>query len=560
MSVPPTTSPGPAPVPGEAATAPPSPGPGPSSAPRRPRPWTATAAALLLLAAPVLWVDVVPSTDLPQLTAQLRLLADPSAAGHGEVAVQWWHPNKLGYLPLAAGWWVAGPERAGAVGLALVVFLWVGTFFGIARRRFLEPAHAALGASLVFNVAFHWGFVNFLLGLPLFLWWVDRLDPPPDPIGAGRSGRSPLDGLIWLGLGALLYAAHVLWLAVAVGFMVATSIRRRAFAALAHRLLWLTPVAAAVVAWYVFFRDTGVDQRLFWGQPPWWRLHPGWLVESLFGGTRGVAEPVLAAALAAWAGLGFLHARLHRRRGGSTGPDRARRRGLLEAAALLFALAFLLPAVYHHTILFAARWLAPGMALLVLAAPAPRLSPLLARGVPWVLTVSLSASLLAGWLGFQDELGGFDDALQAVGRLQGEVESGGVEAADGGSSLRLLGLDFIRESERIDGYPYHHLPALAQVRHGVALNRSFADDPASLVVFAPLPHEYPWTDRLDWTPEKLRRSDFDHFDLLLAHAPPELHGRFDADPRLAPLTGPAAWRLYRILRPGDGPRATEQAP
>ncbi|MEO1368923.1 MAG: hypothetical protein AAFX50_17235, partial [Acidobacteriota bacterium] len=497
------------------ATAAPHSGVGAPSARRRPRHWPAVALAAVLLAAPVLWVDIVPSTDVPQLTAQLRLLADPGAVGAAELAVQWWHPNKLGYLPLAAGWWTVGPGRAGAVGLALVVLLWVVTFFEVARRRSLEPGHAALGAALVFNVAFHWGFVNFLIGLPLFLLWVDRLDAPPGPDRDGAGGRPALDGAIWLGLGASLYAAHVLWLAAAVGVLVLHSIRRRAFADLAHRSLWLAPVAAAVVAWYVFFRETGVDQRLFWGQPPWWRLHPGWLVESLFGGLRGPAEPVLAAALGAWVGLGFLQGFLHRRRRAATEPDPARRRGLLEAAALLLALAFLLPAVYHHTILFAARWLAPAVALLVLAAPAPRLSPPLVRAVPWVLTASLSASLLAGWLGFQDELEGFDESLQVVGRLQADLESAG-----GGPTPRLLGLDFVRESERLDGYPYHHLPALSQVRHGVALNRSFADDPASLVVFDPLPHEYPWTDRLDWKPESLRRSDLDHFDLLLAHAPP----------------------------------------
>ncbi|MEM1181039.1 MAG: hypothetical protein AAGM22_22045 [Acidobacteriota bacterium] len=491
--------------------------------PRRRHCAAVSVAAAVLLLLPFAAVNVVPSTDVPQLMAQLVLLED--RGGGEEFTVQWWHPNKLGYLPLAFGRWT------GTSGLELVVLAWIASFFLVARRRERSAAHAALASALVFNISFHWGFVNFLLGAPLFVLWIDSVDrdfATPDRPPSNRQG------LAFLVLGILLYAAHVLWLAVALLWLAAEATRRRSISQLLRRLAWLAPVLAAVVAWYAFFRETGVDQRLFWGQMPWQRLHPGWWVESLFGGLRGRAEPALAIAILLWIGLGLIQ---HRHEPGF-GADRA----LRNAGLLLLVLAFTLPAVYHHTILFAARWMAPAVALLVLAAPSPRLSPALRGGVPWVLAASLSIAITAGWLRFQGELAGFHEGLEAIGHSQ---------AADP-QDVRVLGLDFVRESEHLDGYPFHHLPAYAQVHFGARLHRTFADDPASLVVFKQLPHVYPWTDRLDWSPEKLRQSDFDHFDLFFVNAPPQLHGRFLADPRLQPTDDTAArddapWRLYRIL-------------
>ncbi|MEM6795912.1 MAG: hypothetical protein AAF725_18195, partial [Acidobacteriota bacterium] len=269
----------------------------------------------------------------------------------------------------------------------------------------------------------------------------------------------------------------MLWLAVLTAALVAPPALRGAWRSAALRGLALAPAWSLVAVWFVGFRQSGVDSRLFWGQMPWQRLHPNWLVESLFGGLKGgPTEPALAAAAVLWLAAGAWQARGKGPAPTAASGDRVDR-GLLGLALGLGALAFALPAVYHHTILFAARWLAPALALAALAVPPPRLHPLLRSLVPLTLLALLTSDLARTWRAFEaEELRGFAQSLEAL------------EASGAGREDRLLALDFARTSPRIDGFPFHHLPAYAQAMTGIELNRSFADDAASLVVFSPLPH------------------------------------------------------------------------
>ena len=304
----------------------------------------------LLLTLPLMLVRWVPSTDLPQLLAQFELLGQALEGGEdSQLRVQWWHPNKLGYLPLGLGWFIASvfvggdPALAGRIGLALVIGSWVVAMSFIARKRSLDPGQAVLASLLVFSASFHWGFVNFLVGLPLFLFFVYHLDEASGEDTADRNRAGPR--LLLIGL--LLYLAHVLWLAMALLYLALDAARGRRWSLLMNRLLWLAPALALTTAWYGLFSSTGVDQRLFWGQLPWQRLHPTWLVESLFGGLQGPSEPAIAGAIILWLVLALAQ---HRKK-----PLCGLDRNLALAAFLLLFAAFLLPAVYHHTILFAAR-------------------------------------------------------------------------------------------------------------------------------------------------------------------------------------------------------------
>ena len=110
----------------------------------------------------------------------------------------------------------------------------------------------------------------------------------------------------------------------------------------------------------------------------------------------------------------------------------------------------------------------------------------------------------------------------------------------------MLTLDFTRKSERFEHFPFIHLGAWAQARHGCELNASFADIGTSLVVFRDLPRELPWTEGLDWTPRNLRASDVEHFQHVLVFGGPGAHAAFLADARLTPVTGDRPWRLYRV--------------
>ncbi len=475
-----------------------------------------------------------PSTDLPQQLAQIRLIEAANTAEGSQASpyeLQWWHPNKGGYVVLLLAQRLGGNEGAPRLAMAGLLVFWLLAIHGLAVVRQRPAAAAVVASLLVYNLSLAWGFVNFLVAMPIFLLVLVMGQRP----WTRRSG--PIYGLLW----ATLYIGHILWLAMAVLWLIIDGLLliwtsradpRRAVALVSRKLLWGLPVWILSSVWFIGFRATGVDDRLFWGRLPWQRLHPDWLTESLFGHLQGATEPLLVSMMVAWLFIGWWQ-----RRGNFRVSLDSQ---LLAAGLLLVAAALVLPAVYHHTILFAARWLAPGLVLVLISWPAPRL--LRGTATAWALGLCVlwSGAISSAWWAYNNhELRGFEAALNAIPSAASRLEN----------PPRIIGLDFVRTSSRVDGFPFHHLVAYAQLRHGGELNRTFADDPSSLVVFRQLPHTYGWTDRLDWQPEKIRHSDFDHFDLLIAHAETELHGRFDADPRLEPMTPPAPWRLYRI-----GPR------
>ena len=473
-----------------------------------------TAACLLAVLLPFCTVTIPPITDLPQQMAQIRLLGE--AVGDPEYRIGWWHPNKLGYVPLAAAWMVTAPFdahlHAARLGTALIALAWFAAFFAAAHHAQRSTAAAAVALLFVWNNALYWGFLNFLVGVPVFLWWISLIRNP--------EGKPP-NPLLPAFVALLLYGAHILWLAVALLWMaLETLLIRRDPRLFTRRLLGAAPALALTLLWAPTFLNAGVDERTFYGPLPWERLQPGWLVTSALGGVRGMLEPALLIAVVLWLGIGLWQ---HRGRGID--------KPLLRAALLLLALTFFLPSVHRHTILFASRWLPAACALLVLALPAPKRPSVLPGAVAGLLWLIVGVSTSSVWVGFErDELSGLRPALEALP-----------------GPSRVLGLDFVRESPRIRAFPYYHLPVYAQVLHGGEPARSFADEASSLVSWSKLPREDPWTPRLDWKPEGLRHSDLDHFDHLIVHGDETIHRRFDADPKLRRVettTGP--WRLYVI--------------
>ena len=466
----------------------------------------------LAVAVPFLAVTFPPITDLPQQTAQIRLLGE-ALAGAEDLRVQWLHPNKLGYLPLAIAWGLAGPIAAGRLALLAIGLLWVIAIHALARATGRTSAAAILATLFFFNHVTYWGFLNFLIGLPAFVLWY---------LALRREG--PGDGPRILMAGLFLYCAHVLWLAAGLVWLaISALIDRRPAAEVARRLAWMSPILAAVAVWYTVFSSSGVDERTFWGHAPWMRLHPDWMLASALGGLRGAVEPAVAFVALVWLVLGLWQ---HRADLG-TAIDRR-----LALPGLLFLLAaLLLPGVHRHTIFFAARWVAPAAVFLVLGCPAPRLRWRLADALAGLLLVALTMSTALAWRGFErDELSGLEECLDALPANQ-----------------RVLGLAMIRESPRIRGYPYYHLYAYAQVLRGGELNRSFAVEASSLVAFRDLPKTYPWTDNLDWRPKQFRQSDRDFFDYIIVYAEPATHAFFLQDPKLEPVTAELPWRLYRVL-------------
>ncbi len=483
-----------------------------------PRAYAASAAVCAaLVAIPFLAVTIPPITDLPQQTAQIRLLGEALGDGESPYRVQWLHPNKLGYAPLALAWGLSDPLAAGRLGLLAIGLLWVGALHLLAAAAGRPPASAALASLFFFNHLTYWGILNFLVGLPLFALWLVLLERLPAALGWR-------DGAKLLLLAALLYQAHVLWLAGGVVWLVLAALAGRLpWGALVRRLAWVGPILLVAALWYPRLAESGFISETRWGRSPLGRLHPEWILNSAFGGIEGWAEPVVALAVLAWLVLGWL-----RRDRGS-----AAHRGLLLAGLFFVGVALCLPGVQQSTVFFASRWLPVGVVLLTLASPPPRLVPWLRAAVPYVLLASLVVATAAVWIDFEnEELDGLHEALAALPALAPEE--------------RVLGLDFGHTSERLKGFPFYHLYAYAQVLRGGGLYHTFADFASSLVVYRDLPRQLPWTEGLDWQATKVRQSDMDHFRYAIVYGPESVHAVFLQDERLTPLTGGKPWRLYRV--------------
>lgn len=469
------------------------------------------------IALPFLVVTWPPVTDLPQQTAQIPLLFaaldDPESPYH----VQGWHPNKLGYVPLALAWLLAGPLSAGRLGLLLIGLSWVVALHLLARNMGRSPAAATLATLFFFNHLTYWGFLNFLIGLPIFIVWFSALARLP------RSAIPARLGWRLLGLSFLLYSAHVLWLAAGVVWLLLDALLARLpVKALLRRLLWTLPAGLTVAWWYPRLSRSGFDSEIFWGNSAFERLHPSWWLSSALGGLQGTVEPALAIAVVLWLGLGLWQ---HR------GDLRQTVHPPLLAAGLMFGIAAMfLPGVMQHTIFFASRFAPMAAVFLVLALPGPRLGPAVERALAAGLIFALSVATAVTWWSFErEELDGLDEVLASLPAEQ-----------------RVLGLDLVRTSERVRGYPFYHLYVYGQVHAGGEVNRSFANEATSLVVYDDLPRSLPWTDGLDWQPQKLRHSDFAYFDWLIVNGDDETHARFRSDPQLEAATSSGRWRLYRI--------------
>jgi hypothetical protein len=496
------------------------------------------ALAAAAVAVPFLAVDFPPITDLPQHLAQVRLLGEALGEADSPYRVQWLTPYGLVYLVFAAAWAVAEPVAAGRLAMAVLAIGWVGAVHLLAARRG-RPATAALAASvLVFHQALYWGFASFLLGWPLFAGWfllVARKPAPP--------GRRWREATTFLAAAAVLYLAHALWFAAAVAWLLAdAAVARRRPGELAARLAGVAPVGALAAWWFAGIGGTSFATPPLW-VAPLRRLDPRWWVEAAFGGLTSGVETAAFVALLAWLALAVVAGR--RRAGGAPGGEGAGgeprdggkagdgggeawdgRLALLAAGMLLAVL--LAPDKYTNTIELNTRWAAPGLAALLLAAPAPRLPRRAAAAVAALLLVGFATWTAATWRLFERvELAGLPAALAALP-----------------PEPRVLGLDYRRRSALLDNPPYLQVFAWAQVLRGGVVNFSFAQFPPSLVVYRQ--PQQPWSSGLEWFPERLRSDDLAWFDHALVDAPPALHDRIALHPAMEPVTTDGFWRLYRL--------------
>ena len=259
----------------------------------------------------------------------------------------------------------------------------------LASRKHRPPEAALLVSVLLFNLSLYWGFLNFLVGWPFFVLWFVLTTKNDE--GTFR----PKDILLYALAAFLLLQSHALWFALGTAWLILVNLVRKTRAQVfALKFLSLLPWGIYSALWYPALSasriSAGFDTAPHWFLSPVERLFPQNLVNSAFGGLRGMTEPILFCGLAAWLGIA-----LWKNRNGLRGKVD---RDLLLAAFLFLGIAWLAPDKYMDTIHFASRWLPCGLILLLLAAPTPFAKAAQGRLAAFGLLAAFTISTGLVWL------------------------------------------------------------------------------------------------------------------------------------------------------------------
>jgi hypothetical protein len=492
----------------------------PTAAPQSDRKGRALIAAglLVLAAVPILLTPFPPATDLPQHIAQVRLFKEALADPGGPYVIQWLAPNNLIYVFLLGFWTVLPIGLVARVTLIFIVILWLAGVHGLAAARRRPLAMAIAASLLVFNQSFYWGFLNFMLGFPVFILWL--------VLTAKAPGR--LSGKLWVALAGtslLLYESHVLWLAAGGLWLIVIGLVKKAPMKMTlGRLSALVPCSLMAGLWYPHLWASrsmaGFDTAAHWSPP---RDRLGAFMDAAFGGLRGPTETAVFIFIFLWAALSILQ---NRRRLGSLVD-----RDLLAAAFFFLAVVVIAPDMFMNSIFFSSRWFPPALIFLLLGLPAPAFRRLAPKTIVLVVAASFLAITSLTWRSFEKkELTGLQQSLDQVP-----------------PSSRVLGLDLVKESELIKGRPFLQLFAYAQVFKGGELNFSFAEHYSGLVAYR-TKRDVRWTSGLEWRGVKVRRTDFAFFEFVLVNADDKDHRTLSTFGEVSPVTLSGRWRLYRVKK------------
>ncbi len=192
-----------------------------------PRVWLYAGLALtLFLLIPVWYFQYLPLNDWPNHLASMHLLIQQQAGQTTYIL-----PNANPLLPNALAFWfiealgpLIGVEAAGRVLLSLILILtiWGSAYFLKSADERLGPLGLALGAVLAYNWFFLMGFLNYALGVPLFLiaagYWLEK--SRKNEKGPRSSIRRTLFELAaMLILSALVALSHLIAGAMLVGLV-----------------------------------------------------------------------------------------------------------------------------------------------------------------------------------------------------------------------------------------------------------------------------------------------------------------------------------------------------
>jgi hypothetical protein len=476
---------------------------------------------IMCVTLPFFFVRFIPSTDLPQHLAQIRLLHDVlTSPAQAEYSIDWLGANTLVYYLIQLNWLVFDPILTGKMAVLEIALCWLIGIFALARHRRRSVFVAIIASVFIFNSNFYWGFLNFLIGFPVFiLWYIYVVD--------NKKERSDLNKIILItSISFLLFLAHTLWLLIAILHLFLTTIRQRpGVKEIGIRCIALAPIGIYSGIWFLRLaavRETlGFDTTAHWIVLPWKRLEPSWVLDSVLGGLRGPAEAIIFMGVIVWIGLSLFtnwkefHANIDWE--------------FLSIGSLLTLIVFVAPEKYINTIFFASRWAPIAMIFFLLALPHPKKSERVVFAYATLLLIVLSFTTCLFWYRYEKtENNGLSESLKALPE-----------------NARVMGLDFVQRSEILCGRPFLQSFAYAQVLHGGRVNFSFAEHHSGIVSYLKNDTIQKWTPGLEWRADRVRYKDFFQFDYVMMNGNEAIHKQVGSLPVLKPVTKDGLWRLYQ---------------
>lgn len=387
--------------------------------------WAAFALAAAALLVPLWSVRDIPATDLPQHAAQIRLwqaydAGDLDTVAHHEIA--WGNPYLVGYgLTRILATFLPIPVALKLV-LSLCLLALPLACLDLLRRQGADPWWSLAAFPLAFGVSFYWGFLNYLVGLPVAVVYLGRLRSLLD-----RPGRLFVATVALLPFHVLLFA----WCLGAAVLAVALDVdRKRGRAALALvatvplLLLWLRAIEGA---------GSVLEHAVHWD----WGVHRPLDLLSYLRSAEAADPGAILFVVVAYGGLAVLAGvRRPSRHGAIVGL------GLLAGALLLPREAFGLDWIAPRFAVFPAIW---GLSTIA----APRRPARLGVGHAWALAVAIvgAAVLLPPFRAFDREMNAFREVTRGVHpgeRVLGVVSDATVDGVPGhplGHAAAWLALD-----------------------------------------------------------------------------------------------------------------------
>ena len=358
------------------------------------RDWFFWSATLGMVVFPFFLVRYVPATDLPQHLCQIKLFIEHFS--HTQTthvfSINWSGANSLVYILLGINWLLFSSLAVGKAIMLELALAWVLAVFLLAKHQQRPIESTVLASILVYGANFYWGFINFIIGFPIFIaWYIYIIDQ--------REERRPVQQLsIVFLLSLLFFLAHAIWLIVGIMYLGVEAFRRhRSMREFIYYGVALIPILVYSLLWYHGFSALRTSLRFdiapHWFVQPLDRLNPLWVTDAILGGIHGPMEFLMLLGIGIWCSLS-----LYTNRGNICNSINF---DFLLTGVFFTVIVFFAPDKFMNTIYFASRWMPIATTFFLLALPLPKIPSIYRTVIP--LLISTIFFFTTGFLWYEFE-------------------------------------------------------------------------------------------------------------------------------------------------------------